>query len=64
MSPFWKSLSIAVAAVPLLAWAGVAVVSATAGNCTEVLEACERLVAGRPEIELLSARQRLFSEED
>ncbi|HXA59781.1 MAG TPA: DUF503 domain-containing protein [Streptosporangiaceae bacterium] len=43
---------------------GVAVVSATAGNCTEVLEACERLVAGRPEIELLSARQRLFSEED
>jgi mono/diheme cytochrome c family protein len=28
MSPFWKSLSIAVAAVPLLAWAGVAVVSA------------------------------------
>ena len=28
MSPFWKSLSIAIAAVPLLAWAGVAVVSA------------------------------------
>jgi mono/diheme cytochrome c family protein len=28
MSPFWKSLSIAVAAIPLLAWAGVAVVSA------------------------------------
>ena len=28
MSPFWKSLSIAVAAVPLLAWAGVAAVSA------------------------------------
>ena len=28
MSPFWKSLSIAVAAITLLAWAGVAVVSA------------------------------------
>jgi hypothetical protein len=29
-----------------------------------VLEACERLIAGRPEIELLSARQRLFNDED
>lgn len=43
---------------------GVAVVSATAANCTEVLDACERLIAGRPEIELLSARQRLFNDED
>ncbi|MQA85519.1 MAG: DUF503 family protein [Streptosporangiales bacterium] len=43
---------------------GVAVVSATAGNCREVLDSCERLVAARPEIELLSARQRLFNEED
>ena len=43
---------------------GVAVVSGTAANCTEVLDQCERLVAGRPEIELLSARQRLFSSED
>lgn len=42
----------------------VAVVSASAANCTEVLDACERLVAGRPEIELLSARQRLFNDED
>jgi len=41
---------------------GVAVVSATAANATEVLSECERLVAGRPEIELLSARQRLFNE--
>jgi uncharacterized protein len=41
----------------------IAVVSAEAANCVEVLEACERLVAGRPEIELLSARQRLFNEE-
>ena len=43
---------------------GVAVVSATAGNATQVLEECERLVAARPEIELLSARQRLFTEEE
>lgn len=42
----------------------VAVVSASAANCREVMEACERLVAARPEIELLSARQRLFNEED
>ena len=43
---------------------GVAVVSATAGNAAQVLEECERLVAARPEIELLSARQRLFTEEE
>ena len=43
---------------------GVAVVAATASNATQVLADCERLVAGRPEIELLSARQRLFTEEE
>jgi uncharacterized protein len=43
---------------------GVAVVSATAANAMSVLTECERLVAGHPEIELLSARQRLFNEED
>jgi uncharacterized protein len=43
---------------------GVAVVSATAGNATQVLDECERLVASRPELELLSARQRLFTEEE
>ncbi|WP_246236900.1 DUF503 domain-containing protein [Actinomadura chibensis] len=43
---------------------GVAVVSGTAANCTQVLDRCERLVAGRPEIELLSARQRLFNDDD
>jgi uncharacterized protein YlxP (DUF503 family) len=43
---------------------GVAVVSATAANAMSVLAECERLVAGRPEIELLSARQRLFNEEE
>lgn len=43
---------------------GVAVVAAEASHCVEVLEACERLVAGRPEIEVLSTRQRLIGEED
>ena len=43
---------------------GVAVVAAEAAHCVEVLEACEQLVAARPEIEVLSTRQRLFGEED
>jgi uncharacterized protein len=43
---------------------GLAVVSGTAAHASEVLDACERLVAAHPEIELLSARQRLFSEEE
>jgi len=42
----------------------VAVVSATVINAMSVLDECERLVAGHPEIELLSARQRLFNEEE
>ncbi|MGI5118535.1 DUF503 domain-containing protein [Marinactinospora thermotolerans] len=43
---------------------GVAVVSSTAAHCVEVMDSCERLVAGHPEIELLSARQRLFNHEE
>jgi uncharacterized protein YlxP (DUF503 family) len=43
---------------------GVAVVAAEASHCVEVLDACERLVSARPEIEVLSARQRLIGEED
>jgi uncharacterized protein len=43
---------------------GVAAVASTAAHVTEVLGACERLVAARPEIELLSARFRLVSEEE
>jgi uncharacterized protein YlxP (DUF503 family) len=43
---------------------GVAVVAAEAGHCGDVLDACERLVAARPEIDLLSARRRLFGPED
>jgi uncharacterized protein YlxP (DUF503 family) len=43
---------------------GVAVVAADRTHCAEVLDACERLVAGRPEVELLSARQRFSSSAD
>lgn len=42
---------------------GVAVVTSTASHAIEVLEACERFVAARPDIELLSARRRLFNDE-
>jgi uncharacterized protein YlxP (DUF503 family) len=42
---------------------GIAVVSSTAANAREVLDACERFVAVRPEIELLAARHRLLTEE-
>jgi uncharacterized protein len=42
---------------------GVAVVSSTASHAVEVLAACERFVAARPGIELLSSRQRLFNDE-
>jgi len=42
---------------------GIAVVSSTAANARDVLDACERFVAERPEIEVLSARQRLLTEE-
>jgi len=42
---------------------GIAVVSSTAANAVAVLEACERFVAERPEIELLTARQRLVTED-
>jgi len=43
---------------------GVAVVAADAAHCREVLDSCERFVAARPELELLSARQRLHGEDD
>ena len=43
---------------------GVAVVAADRAHCVDVLDACERLVAGRPEIELLSARQQFLSSTD
>jgi uncharacterized protein YlxP (DUF503 family) len=43
---------------------GVAVVAATAARVREVLDDLEGTVAWRPEIELLSVRRRLHSDED
>src|ERR1700746_3697256 len=43
---------------------GGAAVCATGPHRVSVLTECERLVAARPEIQLLSARQRLFNEEE
>jgi uncharacterized protein len=43
---------------------GVAVVSSDAGHCGGVLDECERMVAARPEVAVLSARRRLFGEDD
>jgi uncharacterized protein len=43
---------------------GVAVVAADPAHVREVLEACERLVAARPEVELLSVRRRWLGEDE
>lgn len=43
---------------------GVAVVASEASHVRELTQACERLVAGRPELELLSARHRVLGPED
>lgn len=43
---------------------GVVLAAPDAGHCAHVLQACERLVAGRPEVEVLAARQRIWDDED
>lgn len=43
---------------------GVSCVAADVQHVTEVLDRCERLVAARPELELLSARQRIMGPHD
>ncbi|MEV3993463.1 DUF503 domain-containing protein [Streptomyces sp. NPDC049837] len=43
---------------------GLAMVSGDVGHLTEVLDRCERMVAGRPEVELLSVRRRMHTDED
>lgn len=43
---------------------GVAVVAADASHVRELLGSCEQLVAARPELELLSARERWLGPED
>jgi uncharacterized protein YlxP (DUF503 family) len=42
---------------------GVAVVAPDRAHCRDVLDACERLVAGRPEVELLSAHVDVAKQE-
>ena len=42
----------------------VALVGPDHAHVTDVLDACERLIAGRPEIELLSTRTRVLDDED
>lgn len=43
---------------------GAAIVASDRAHTVEVMEAVERLVAGRPEVELLSVRRREASSED
>ncbi|MFT4189311.1 MAG: DUF503 domain-containing protein [Aeromicrobium sp.] len=43
---------------------GVGVVASTQAHATEVLEAAERLVAERPEVELVEARPRVLRADD
>lgn len=43
---------------------GLAVVSGDAGHVTDVLDRCERWVAARPEVELLSVRRRYHGDDD
>jgi uncharacterized protein len=43
---------------------GVAVAAPDAAHARAVLDACERLVAARPEVDLLSARARVWNDAD
>ena len=43
---------------------GVAVVAADRAHCVDVLDACERLAAARPEVDLLSARRQVVKSTD
>ena len=43
---------------------GVVAVAADVGHVRDVLDACERLVARRPELELLAARHRMLGPDD
>ncbi len=64
-----RRLEVAVAEVGALdlygrAEIGVAAVASDVRHVTEVLDGCERLVAARPEIELLSVRRRIHGDDD
>jgi hypothetical protein len=43
---------------------GVAVVAPDLARCRAVLDSCERLLAGRPELVIVAARQRFVGDDD
>jgi uncharacterized protein YlxP (DUF503 family) len=43
---------------------GVAAVASTHQHVVEVLDGCERLVAGLPQVDLLAARRRVLDDDD
>jgi uncharacterized protein YlxP (DUF503 family) len=43
---------------------GVATIAADVAHVGRVLDACERLMHGRPEVEVLATRRRLHGEDD
>ena len=43
---------------------GIAAVAPDAAHARAVADTCERLIAGRPEVEILSVRHRLIGPED
>lgn len=43
---------------------GLSAVAAEARQVRDVLDACERFIAGRPEIELLATERKLFGDGD
>ena len=43
---------------------GVAVVGPDLAHCRDVLDRCERLLAGRPEFEVVGSRQRFVGDDD
>lgn len=64
-----KRFDVAVAEVDHLdlhrrALIGVCAVAADAGHVQDVLDACERLVAARPQLDLLSTRRRWLGPDD
>ncbi|HEY7175828.1 MAG TPA: DUF503 domain-containing protein [Micromonosporaceae bacterium] len=43
---------------------GVAAVADSAAHAREVVTSCEHLIAGRPEVDILAVRHRLYGEDD
>jgi hypothetical protein len=42
----------------------VALATGSHAHATDVLDACERLLAGRPEVDLLAVRRRVLDDDD